>query len=661
MRRAALGLGVVALCVAAPASAAGSVACSHAQVVDQLTIGATPLAFSVVVEAENIEVKVNGTTVDCSGWQATVHNTTKVVGGEGSYGATIDLRGGAFAPGAGDEPGLSDEVEFDLSAEYVTIQGTAGNDLIRMGTAGVNLNPGAEGGKRGDFDADVTFTGSMEVVGSAGDDEISAAGGLGTGAPAERPLTASGDGGSDVLEGGGGADVLRAAWASVTAVEDTLRGNGGEDVLVGNAKVIDGGAGSDRYGALQGMTIDLGVAGPQATGSGVMTFTSVENLSGSAAADVFVGDGGANKLDGGPGDDTLRGAGGPDALSGGAGDDALDGGAGDDTLDGAQPYVSDDAPDTVSYAFAPAGVVVDLAQSGSQDTLGAGRDTIVRASNVVGSEFGDALTGTPDANRVVAGGGIDAVSTLAGEDSVDVHDGLRDTVDCGASADSVTGDTIDSLTDCESSTLIADTLPPQTTIDSGPSGVIAELEATFDFSSSEPGSTFVCRLDDAPAFDCASPTTLGPLAEGAHTFRVYAQDPSGNADPTAAERSFRVEIPTTGPAPGDLPREEGGRKPAIARFSIKPRRFEAGAKSRFSYALTEAARVEVRVRKRGKRRRFCTLARRASAGRNQIRFRGRLGGRKLRRGRYRATLVVFDASGKRADARSVGFRVLRHV
>ncbi|HEX7172798.1 MAG TPA: hypothetical protein VF365_09355, partial [Candidatus Limnocylindria bacterium] len=44
-------------------------------------------------------------------------------------------------------------------------------------------------------------------------------------------------------------------------------------------------------------------------------------------------------------------------------------------------------------------------------------------------------------------------------------------------------------------TLGADTTPPDTTITSGPSGEVGSTTATFDFISSEPGSTFACSLD----------------------------------------------------------------------------------------------------------------------------------------------------------------------
>ena len=46
-----------------------------------------------------------------------------------------------------------------------------------------------------------------------------------------------------------------------------------------------------------------------------------------------------------------------------------------------------------------------------------------------------------------------------------------------------------------------DATPPQTTIDSGPSGLTNDASPSFTFSSSEGGSSFECRLDSNQAAD----------------------------------------------------------------------------------------------------------------------------------------------------------------
>jgi DNA-binding beta-propeller fold protein YncE len=81
---------------------------------------------------------------------------------------------------------------------------------------------------------------------------------------------------------------------------------------------------------------------------------------------------------------------------------------------------------------------------------------------------------------------------------------------------------------------------PVTRVTRGPSAVTNDPTPTFGFSSSEPGSTFRCKLDSGPYSACTPPKTTQHLADGTHTFRVRATDPSGNTDPTPATRKFTV-------------------------------------------------------------------------------------------------------------------------
>jgi hypothetical protein len=90
--------------------------------------------------------------------------------------------------------------------------------------------------------------------------------------------------------------------------------------------------------------------------------------------------------------------------------------------------------------------------------------------------------------------------------------------------------------------LITDTTPPETTIASGPSGTISSGDASFTFSSSEPNSTFECRLDGAAYSACTSPKSYTNLSNGSHTFDVRATDRAGNVDATPASRTFTVDV-----------------------------------------------------------------------------------------------------------------------
>ena len=84
-------------------------------------------------------------------------------------------------------------------------------------------------------------------------------------------------------------------------------------------------------------------------------------------------------------------------------------------------------------------------------------------------------------------------------------------------------------------------IAPETTIDSGPSGTTNDPTPTLAFSSSEPGSSFECKLDSGAYAACSSPQTTSHLADGPHTFYVRATDPVENTDPTPATRSFTVK------------------------------------------------------------------------------------------------------------------------
>ncbi len=91
-----------------------------------------------------------------------------------------------------------------------------------------------------------------------------------------------------------------------------------------------------------------------------------------------------------------------------------------------------------------------------------------------------------------------------------------------------------------------DTAAPDTTIAAAPSALSHEAAPQVTFTATEAGSTFECKLDGPGAAtgaftSCASPRTLGPLADGTYTFSVRATDLAGNTDATPASSSFTVD------------------------------------------------------------------------------------------------------------------------
>lgn len=95
-----------------------------------------------------------------------------------------------------------------------------------------------------------------------------------------------------------------------------------------------------------------------------------------------------------------------------------------------------------------------------------------------------------------------------------------------------------------------------TTIVSGPSGVIFTSSATFEFDATQP-ATFQCRLDASEPGDlpsevaptpwqsCASPHTYTDLSLGPHSFEVRARGVWGGVDPSPAKADFFVAASPT--------------------------------------------------------------------------------------------------------------------
>lgn len=101
-----------------------------------------------------------------------------------------------------------------------------------------------------------------------------------------------------------------------------------------------------------------------------------------------------------------------------------------------------------------------------------------------------------------------------------------------------------------------DTTPPDTTIMSGPSGMIAAMDATFSWTGSDDRTTvgdlqYATRLHPIePAFSAlgsATARSYAALSSGSYVFHVKARDEAGNEDPTPATRAFTVNQAPDGP------------------------------------------------------------------------------------------------------------------
>ncbi|MDP9228043.1 MAG: hypothetical protein M3M99_03195, partial [Actinomycetota bacterium] len=128
--------------------------------------------------------------------------------------------------------------------------------------------------------------------------------------------------------------------------------------------------------------------------------------------------------------------------------------------------------------------------------------------------------------------------------------------DSGAASHNVTADQSKTLTATYDETAPPDppppdTTPPDTTITNGPAPKVKlprrkraakrakKAALTFEFTATEPGAGFECRLDDDPYAPCVSPLA-GEVKRGSHIFLVRAMDQAGNVDASPASRAFEV-------------------------------------------------------------------------------------------------------------------------
>ncbi len=86
----------------------------------------------------------------------------------------------------------------------------------------------------------------------------------------------------------------------------------------------------------------------------------------------------------------------------------------------------------------------------------------------------------------------------------------------------------------------ADGTPPTTKIKSGPPARTRHRSVRFRFASSEPDSSFKCKLDKRRWRHCDESYEVKDLDPGRHKLQVRATDRFGNTDPTAAKDGFEV-------------------------------------------------------------------------------------------------------------------------
>ncbi|WP_130931218.1 retention module-containing protein, partial [Pseudomonas sp. Sample_24] len=299
----------------------------------------------------------------------------------------------------------------------------------------------------------------------------------------------------------GGAWIALGDGQTITATSD-----GVYQIHVTNITNTGGGSGAGNSESYQ-LTMKLDYSGAHDTAPDYHgTYTASDNHGGSDSAnltisyqdghtltgttgnDTLVAGNGDNIINAGDGNDILTAGTGNNTLHGDAGNDLLFSGTGNDLLDGGI------GNDTASYAHATTGVTVNLGQSGPQNTLGAGTDTLTAIENLVGSDFNDNLTGDNNSNIITGGLGNDVLKGEGGDDFL--IGGLGNNTLTGGSG----ADTFQWLKGNSGHDVITDFTPGTDKLDlsqllQGENGSAASLDDYLHFTVSGSGASLVTSID----------------------------------------------------------------------------------------------------------------------------------------------------------------------
>ncbi|MCX7300906.1 MAG: calcium-binding protein [Rhodobacterales bacterium] len=239
--------------------------------------------------------------------------------------------------------------------------------------------------------------------------------------------TLNGDDGIDQMHGGSGNDIINGGVG-----KDVAFGGDGSDTFRLSVdqffEDVDGGAGIDSVdlsASAEAFTVDLQTRNMSFTGNtygsnGTYKVTTVENVTGTAHADVIIGSTVDNALYGGSGADSISGGDGIDTMSGGADSDTVAGGKGNDI------YLVSDSGDTLIEGSTEG--TADIARASGSFVLGTGVgiETIqtvdsaaTTAINLTGNALAQTISGNAGANTLTSGAG--AADLLQGGNGNDIY------------------------------------------------------------------------------------------------------------------------------------------------------------------------------------------------------------------------------------------------
>lgn len=287
----------------------------------------------------------------------------------------------------------------------LTITGSSDEDNITI-TAGSNSREVIVTGDPSHPEAQ-TFSDVSDIVVNAGDGHDF----VHVDHDVKRPVTLNGEGGNDMLYGGGAGDILRGGTG-----DDTLVDSPGTDLYNGG----DGNDTFSSYNGEKGLRVDLSKGEMKKDGFDGKneTIDNIRNVRGTPHNDVIIGDDNINVLWGEDGDDRINGKGGANAIYPGKGNDRVE---------------ADDDDNTVQVEGADSDIGRAL-----NILLGDGNNTIdleLNDSSKLDLKLGDGhnwlyLWGGPWCNpKVTLGNGNNTLESTLGDESslkIKAGDGTKD-------------------------------------------------------------------------------------------------------------------------------------------------------------------------------------------------------------------------------------------
>ena len=292
-------------------------------------------------------------------------------------GVTVDLASGTATDGWGGS---------DALANVGNVIGSAFNDVLQGDLGPNGLSAGA-----GD-DTFIGGRGADSLDGGTGVNTLDYSGGF-VGVAIDLGAGTVDDGWGDLASVANVQTVIGTAFndhLTGDANDNTLLGGDGDDTLSGGAgnDSLDGGAGFntvDYSGDPAGVTVDLSTGTATDGSGGTDTLVNIQDIIGSAHADLLKGDAGGNSIFGGDGNDTFVASGGGDTFDGGSGFNVAD-------------YSAETGP-------------ISVVNNGFNGSVNApdGTDQLQGIHGIVGTAFADTINLDAAGHSVTAGDGADTV------------------------------------------------------------------------------------------------------------------------------------------------------------------------------------------------------------------------------------------------------------